>query len=383
MNYKIRVNKSQLLFIFSLTLILVTIATCVFNAFISTDNSNKEYATNYHDKEDELIEKVQQIKDKDTLVFALCTDVHGTNYPNTYTPSDRTSLTGSKGYSNYRQLADVITKLAEKTDVDFIANLGDTIASTTDESTNDFNHYENKKRFTEFTRLISNTYIPYLYTIGHHEMFKFNKDGNTKQEIIGTSLRHTRYLDIVYNTSDEDCAYYYVDFENPAYPSVRYISLDCCTDNSGAKYSNKEIEWLRDVALNTNKPVLVVGHMGTKAENSITTPENGELVSDILNNFSKNNGTVLAYIHGHVHCDNIITPRDSNDSYVDISTLCSWCYKPGDANHANLIGNPTTAVRKYNTYNEYAIDIYAVNCKTGVINIFRFGAGSDRKYIPQ
>ncbi len=338
------------------------------------------YATPYHDEEDILYKKIQQCRDKDTLIFTLCTDVHGTNYPDTYSPPENSGLTGSKGYKNYRKLAAVLAKLSQNIGADFIANLGDTIASATDEAADDYNHEENKYRFTEFSRLISSTYIPYLYTIGHHEMFKFNLDGNTKSEICGSALRYNRYLNAIYNKSDDDCAYYYIDFEAPAFPDVRYISLDCCTDNSGAKYSDKELSWLENTALNTDKPVIIVGHMGTRKDNCGANPINGERISQMLNTFVSGGGRVLAFIHGHTHCDNIIEPSVSGDKYVDISTLCSWSYKPSIP--AGLIGNPTVEMRIYGEYTEYAIDTYVINCKTGKINIFRFGAGADRNYTP-
>ena len=336
------------------------------------------HVTDFPSQEDELLSKIDQIRDEDTLIFSLCTDVHGTNYPDNYTPDENLQLTGSKGYRNYQKLAKIIALLSEKSGADFIANLGDTIAATTDEAVDDFNHSENKRRFSEFSRIISSGNIPYLYTIGHHEMFKLNIDGVSKSEICGSALRYTRYLNPVYNQEDSDCAYYYVDFDQPGYPDVRYISLDCCTENHGAKYSDTEIAWIRNTALNTDKPVIVVSHMGTRAVNSLSTPVNGELVADCLNNFVSSGGKVLAFIHGHTHCDNIITPSESGDSYPDITSLCSWCYTPSVSDV--LGGNPSVEQRLYDSYSEFAIDIYAVNCKTGSINIFRFGAGSDRIY---
>lgn len=112
-----------------------------------------------------------------------------------------------------------------------------------------------------------------------------------------------------------------------------------------------------------------------KTNNFISAPINGGSVTNILNQFILNSGKVLAFIHDHTHCDNIITPVQSCDLYPDITILCSLCYTTSVPNI--LIGQPSVQQRMYNTYLEFVINVYVINYKTGNINIFRFGAMTD------
>lgn len=338
------------------------------------------FVTPYTEEENALIYKSEQTMDKSVVRFVLFADVHGSDILNGYEPPESSTKYGNNGYKNYREFARIARKIAEKVGADFVVNLGDTINSTVDEAKNDYNKAECKKRFTEFTRNVQG-YIPYIFATAHHEMHPINlstgegyADALNHSEVYGIANRYTRNIEIISNSDDTNKNYYY--FDMPV-QNVRCIVLDSCS-NTNFGYSDKEIAWLIDVALNTNHKILVFSHMGTKGNNTgiSSPPVNGEQVENALKN--KN---VLGYFHGHTHWDNIINPSVSGVDFPYISTVNSWCTKSNlPPNVSEILGSPTTYDRKYDSYTEYAFDVVSVNAETGKINMFRFGAGADRVY---
>ena len=341
---------------------------------------DSDFVTPYIEQENALVYKSEQTMDKPVIRFVLFTDVHGSDILNGYEPPESSPKYGNNGYKNYREFARIARKIAEKVGADFIVNLGDTINSTVDEAKNDYNKAECKKRFTEFTRNVQG-YIPYIFATAHHEMHPIDlstgegyADALNHSEVYGIANRYTRNIEIISNDNDTNKNYYY--FDMPV-QNVRCIVLDsCCNTNFG--YSEKEVTWLIDVALNTTHKVIVFSHMGTKGNNTgiSNPPVNGERIENALKN--KN---VLGYFHGHTHWDNIINPNMSGVDFPYISTVNSWCTKTNlPSNVSEYLGNPTTYDRKYDTYTEYAFDVVSVNTETGKIEMFRFGAGNDREF---
>lgn len=345
------------------------------------EKNTEIYATNFETEEEELIKKVQNAIDKDSIVFTLVTDVHGTNKNNGYNVTDGYKFNNNFGYKNYKKFARIVSKLALNTCSDFIINLGDTINSTsdeaylsTDQSVPEINVFENKKRYADFTRFISYDSVPYFFCNAHHEMFPLEKKHLSKSEMAGIAGRSNKYIKKTIGKNSED-NYYYFDQNN-----VRFIVLDSVCDEQagiGRSYSENELNWLKNDALNTEYNVIIFSHIGTRDNIGTNVYSGGEELATILNNFHDNNHKVLAFYHGHTHFDNIIYPTESGDKYPYISTEKAWCttYIPDTK---GILGTPKTYERKYNEYEEYCIDINVVNAKTGKIEIFRFGAGNDR-----
>ena len=336
------------------------------------ENEEDIHATHYTDEEDQLISKVQQEISDSTIVFSLFTDVHASDVLNEY---EEENPNNNKGYKNYRNFAKIVRKISEKIGVDFIVNLGDTINSTSDESTdNHTDHTENKKRLAEFTMNIQKTNIPYVYAAAHHELYPWgDENALTKNEILGLENRYSRYLKFVKNDNDVNKGYYYFDIDDK---KTRIIVLDSCC-NSSADYSDLEINWVKNRALETEYKIIVFSHMGTNETNSGDNPNNGNELETILNN----SGKIIAYYHGHTHWDNIIMPEESGINFPFISTEKAWCTTYVNFWRDNILGSPSSYKRRYDTYLEYAFDVNVVNVYTGKIKIFRFGAGSDRFII--
>ena len=317
------------------------------------------------------------------------TDVHGTTKNNGYIPMDGYVFNNNYGYKNYTECARIVRRISENVCADFIINLGDTINSTSDEgylktdnSVPEVNHVEIKHRYSDFTRFIRGS-IPYFACNAHHELFPLeNSEHMTKGELYGISGRSSNYINKVYNDKDLERNYYYFDIYNK---NIRCIVLDSVCDNTpngGKSYSTEEISWVRDVALNTNKNVVVFSHIATRKNISGPVLFGGEELAKVLNDFNTDDHKILAFYHGHTHWDNIVLPSESGDKFPYISTEKAWCttYTPS---YDGILGNPSTYTREYGKYNEYAFDVNVLNVKTGEIKMFRFGAGSDRTYTPQ
>lgn len=340
------------------------------------------YATeNYHAQEEEVIHKVEQAIEENSIVFVMITDVHGTDKLNGYQPTEGYSFNNNYGYYKFRECARVTRKLAENVGADFLINLGDTINSTSDEaylatdsSVPEVNHVEIKKRFAEFTRLIQGR-VPYLYATAHHELYPYgHANALTKGEVYGIANRYTKYFDYKVNAADvRTRGYYYIDIPHK---DLRVIVLDSCCWSSN-NYSETECDWLRDVALNTNNKVVVFSHMGTTSQTTSMAPDNGALVQSILND----SGKVIAFFHGHTHWDNLILPSESGVDFPIVSLEKAWP-TTNKTIPSGIIGSPVSWDRAYDSYSEYCADIVVLNAKTGSFKTFRFGAGEDRQYNP-
>lgn len=332
------------------------------------------YATKYPQKEEELSQKINSIRDSNVVIFSVFTDVHGSNIELDYTPSTGATSLNNKGYKNYLKFAKIVRKISEINGVDFIANLGDTINSTTDEYTNDINKTENKKRFADFTRLVGDGYLPYVFATAHHELYPFNQTGAmTRSEVNAIACGKNRYFNFVTNDLDENKNYFYFDFKK-----IRFISLDSAS-NTRCGFNDEQVTWLKDVALNTNNKIIILSHISPRTDVSEDVAQNGEQVKNALNTFCTNGGTVLAWIHGHTHWDNIVTSDMSKDMFPYISVTSSLVQNTQLGDVSSLLGTPTKNKRMYDDYSEYAIDIFAVNYTTNKINIYRFGTGNDRE----
>lgn len=349
---------------------------------VSEIKMNAINATEYLSQEEELIKKVQDSLDADSIVFTLVTDVHGTNKNNGYVCSEGYKFNNNFGYKNFKEFARIVSKMALNTSSDFIVNLGDTINSTSDEAylesnseVPEVNKEEIKHRYAEFTRFICYDSVPYFTCNAHHEMFPLENENHlSKSEIVGIAGRKNKCIEKIYD-DESDKNYYFFDIRN-----VRFIVLDSVCDTQpgiGRSYSAEELSWLKNIALNTEHNVVVFSHVATRDNLGTNIYSGGEELAKILNDFHNENHKILAFYHGHTHFDNIVLPNESGDKFPYISTEKSWCttYTPDTS---SVLGQPTTYERNYNTYEEYCIDVNVLNSKNGKINIFRFGAGNDR-----
>ena len=107
----------------------------------------------------------------------------------------------------------------------------------------------------------------------------------------------------------------------------------------------------------------------------------------------KNSGAqVLAYIHGHVHGDNIVTastPLTIEDvttypyADIDFPMISISCQKVFGTSSTDRIGNFSQyGTRDVNSYGGYCFDTIIVHADTGHLDFYRFGAGNPNDTFP-
>ena len=159
---------------------------------------------------------------------------------------------------------------------------------------------------------------------------------------------------------------YYMDFDEY---DIRIICLgiDYTTYNSNTQ------TWLANVALQTDKKVLVYSHCATKAKwGYMNDVVHGEYIETPLNDFVEGGGTVIAYIHGHTHGDMIET--DSDISFTEVAIGCAKFEKLSSGTEGM-----TYQDRDADDYTKILFDIVCVDQTNREVHFIRCGAGTDRE----
>ena len=203
---------------------------------------------------------------------------------------------------------------------------------------------------------------PVFACIGNHDFnyFKDNPDKMTRQQCAGLIL-------------GEEQLWYYKDIPDR---KLRMIFLDSfdpeCFERYG--FDRQEVRWLRKTLKKTPKDfrVLIFSHVTPLPENHNWSIDirNSSKVMRALEEFNrKKRNSVIGWIYGHNHADQIIEYRD----FPLVSIGCSkleefWEHKPEDS---------VTHARKRGTRTQELWDVLIVH-RSGDIDLIRYGAGEDR-----
>lgn len=234
----------------------------------------------------------------DDFMFAIQTDTH------------YSTLNGGTTANNIKALSHFIP-------LSFYANLGDYIkgyyqgeAGKTD-NTPELT-MQSLKELT--SRYLDDANCPVLITFGNHDTNELwcKHYGEASQQL--TQADHYREVTSkikAHNGSlmvnDGESNYYYMDF--PAY-NARVIMLNTTDGNyenafdSVSKISDRQLEWFKNTALNTDKNVIVMAHIplcDNFPESSGSEPYNSEKVLLAVEDFIQNGGKFVAYMYGHTH----------------------------------------------------------------------------------
>lgn len=318
-----------------------------------------QYVTEYHNQEDSLRQKYSQNIDSNTFSFVILADTH---HPDPF-----------KGAS--LETATIARKLSETLGVDAIIHLGDMIT-------------EHEPYATENVRLLEEymsrhrSYIPFLYAIGHHEMYEYDSTTDTwsldYKKLLGQTSRFTRYIKQEFDTNNH--ANFYIDAYNS---NLRFVFVDSIYKKWG--FTNATIAWVQSIlAISSGKKLCFFSHVPLLTRATYMGQEswaeiiNGDELHAILKNWINSGGDILAWFHGHTHVDNIV--KDNDMYFPLISTACGLCKKMNDEGGMPISGNPAAPDREYGTYSQYCMDIVNIHPDTNTINMYRFGAGGDRTY---
>ena len=198
---------------------------------------------------------------------------------------------------------------------DFICNLGDIIRGY---------QYDTPSKMREVYTEVLNRYIdrvacPVLFAIGNHDdnvLYTSSSEyGGTQSlnELINGDELYGRLIKSTINSSHGRTIhngysnYYYIDYEK-----IRVIVLNT-TDRNYSTFnfdinthniSQTQLDWFTNIALNTNKQVLVMCHSPLIADSESgigTAVVNNAYVIQAIKDFMTNGGIFIGCFYGHLH----------------------------------------------------------------------------------
>ena len=295
---------------------------------------------------EDTAEKVNSLKNADTLVFGLLTDSHYV-------------ING-----HWEDTAHNLLAVCKKSPFDALIHLGDfTDGMTPLAITKEYFmiQYDDMKKLG----------VPLYLLLGNHDSNYFK--GNP--ESISLDEQSRLYL-------QNEKPYYYVDFAEKQLRVLFLHSFDHREVGQNNRYGfpPEEIGWVESALASTpaDYKVLVCAHVPLLAEMHFWSDEirnSGEMIR-LLEAFNTNGGgrRVLAYIHGHIHSDWVNRGEAGGLSFPVIAIGCA---KVEDDQVKKTPGS-TTYPRKMGDVTQELWDVLVVNTKTGRLDFVRFGAGEDR-----
>lgn len=206
---------------------------------------------------------------------------------------------------------------------DFICNLGDVPRGYSSDSaeTTQATITEMMSRYTDYVE------SPVLIAMGNHDNACMASGYISKADMYANYIGNNLTLTDIVNPTGE--LYYYKDFvecrvimlDTADYPYQAKSSSDI--NVSHATISENQLNWFANVALNTDKPVLILSHhplvtdlspsylvepTGDTADEHMIPYRATQLIS-VLQTFRNNGGDVVACLNGHMHAQ--------EDAYVD------------------------------------------------------------------
>lgn len=256
------------------------------------------------------LSKVQTIQDeqKGNFSFAIQTDNHY------YLQQEGVE---TAGYN--------LKELTNRVAFDFVANLGDIIRGYSDATIDTTDNM--KATLTELMRRYSTAIsCPFLATMGNHDNnVLYARDVmNDPSYLITTDDFYSRVTQITKNTCknavfDGRSVYYYVDFDDIRVIVLNTTDGDYTQFDSLFKISNKQLTWFENVALNTDKKLIIMTHTPLVSQLTTNTVTNRDVVMNDINNFINNGGEVIGFFYGHQH--------EQNSTVVD--GIPHICFKNG------------------------------------------------------
>lgn len=340
---------------------------------------------------DRVTELARQHQHEDTLDFIFITDTHH-------------SIGGNQLFA-----AHAVRSIAESLNLDFIMHGGDFASNGLKE--------EVEAAQREILHALHMDQCPLFAVKGNHDdnsVYDYHHHPESSDNVIYPEEMYEYLCNpleerVKGDSQRSDALYYYADFP---VKRVRIIMLDCIDipyelkPDGGLKYpgqwqyafSNRQLNWLAQEALDFKKypdaeqwqvlvlshvPILQEGVFGTdhkiandealwgiiqayKQATVYCSSSDGEFAYDVTVDFTRQSpGIVAACLFGHVHFDQVVI----KDGIPMISTLNAVSYSDFEEAPA----------RKYYTESETAFDVFSWDLSRHVMNVTRFGAGSDRK----
>ena len=375
----------------------------------------------YYVQENLLKQAIEADVDDNSIVFTVSTD----NHYNDYDWKDSTQT----GY------AARIAEISKEIGADFIANLGDIFEGYNDYvNVSDYHQqYINNRRMRDMIYAFTKTGVPFCYTAGHHECYPIDEnaavnatlnDGavfvqnrafytsELKSAMYGkstlarlnpessTGMGHRGHQGKITDITDPNTNLatlnktgasmtYYMDVTAGQY-TVRFVFVDS-TFFSGQGYSQDTVQFvetaLTDAATNGYKVIIFTHIPLRRGQYSMNDATNAANEAAFINVLKATDADILAYIHGHVHGDNIVlktTERSDTETYpysdLDFPMVSISCQKIYGTAGPYIGDYVSYGTRNINSYTGYCFDTVVVHPDTRKINFFRFGAGDTGVY---
>lgn len=291
-------------------------------------------------------------------------------------------ITDTHWGNNMKKGSSIIKYLRKQTDINKVIFGGDIITAYGSHETMLNQNYDFNKTFSDYK-----LFKDWFPIVGNHDFtIRFKNDGSKN----GSTLNTDQTYNLIYKNlesyikieHDEMC--YYFDNDNS---KVRYVFINTQdgkideTVGWGLTYdvSQKQLNWLSDVALNTDYNIIINGHIPIH-EQMPTYSSNMELVrllfesynnrtklektlngKTVNKDFTNSKGKILLYLCGHNHMDK----QFNTNNLKHISCGCDALYKDD------------VFERNPNTITEQIVSVFVIG-NDGKINLVRIGAGEDR-----
>lgn len=327
----------------------------LYTRYLANENGEAVVAVEdyFTDEVEDCVTKMESECTQKSLVFAVLTDSHYT------------------GTNNWKNTIENISVVNERYKLDGIYHLGDIVQGDKDKKTTATLIGEVRNDLCK-----ANTEA-YIIT-GNHDDNSFTENHEYQYTKAEQYALMCRYNDVdVERPSNK--LYWYKDYDSFG---VRVVCLDSHlgegTNGYGSSwgYPIEVVNWVRDVALDTENQVLFLTHIPLTADYNAYQSEtvNAENLRTVIKDFITKGGTVIGLIHGHTHWDYIGMKEANTFHEISIgasnTTMSYGTYKPDEA---------VVQERATGTVTEDLWDIVVIQPEVKRIKIIRFGAGTDRE----
>ena len=336
----------------------------------------------------EVAKKVQAVRTSESIVFIAASDAHQLD-----TSADIVNGNKHAGMA-MKALAYILPG------IDFACYLGDYTAGSATTTL-----AEGRQHFAEINSDIDEAFagIPQLRTLGNHDSLQYSKAQN------GSVLPVAELYNVVgaYNAGaimgSTTSGYCYRDFNNK---KLRVICLNTAENSEKEYVSDAQKLWfantLKAVGAKTGWNVLILSHHPLDwggvcvLSNIVKAYVDGDSITvssgNTVNFSGSNSATILAAIHGHVHCFkaaklNAIASGTGTEYNVWRVATPNMCFARnneygtnGNAEYYGIeFGETTTYNKTANSAKDTAFVVNVCNPSQQKVYSFCYGAGYDRE----
>ena len=320
--------------------------------------------------------KINALRAEDSLVLPIFTDLHTTDVD----------------YEYMDKLIPALELLRDNIDYDAVINLGDNFGMLGRDI--HISNEELKARFERvFTKIYETIKAPLININGNHDAIGtdfFKPD-------FWNDITKGKYGNTMAVYGDEGC-YYYIDYDKA---NTRFVILSLPYDSDIESemptplwgFGKKQISWLKETALNTDKDVIILSHVplyykytGDKEATLGVWTGDEEKVSyisalcgwiddldkavEIIEEYNNRPDTrLVACLSGHMHTDSLWLPHEERDGRRNPLpckqvVTAATCFTE-------------TFVREVGV----SIDVAVWTPSKGELNMIRIGDGEDRRVL--